>query len=226
VRDSERSFDSSQRWIVGVVFLALALLTVSVVMADEGYAGRACAAAIRLIEDMPLETYADTGELPIAGGALAVDVEAVRACAGMLRADQASVWIQGNSRTTRASSVSYEIVALPGHAAEVRASRALAEARATCDETTGITVLADLTFGGNPVQVSGAPNQTFTIPGVATLVVNEHVVSSLSREITVNALHLRLETGDEFILSSARAGMACPVAAEAATWEGVKTFYR
>ena len=69
----------------------------------------------------------------------------------------------------------------------------------------GISQIADLTFGGAAVTVTGQANQTVEIPGVATLVINEQVITShpRSQTIRVNALHLKLVTGEEVILSSA-----------------------
>jgi hypothetical protein len=56
--------------------------------------------------------------------------------------------------------------------------------------------------------VTGDPNQTVQIPGVATLVINEQVVTDGPvREVRVNALHLTVATGEEVILSSARSSI-------------------
>src|SRR5437667_12814379 len=77
-----------------------------------------------------------------------------------------------------------------------------------------------LTFGGQAIAVDPfAPNQTFVIPNpmggppLATLVINEEKTSTGAgaQDITVNALHLTLATGDEGIRSSAHSDLqACP----------------
>src|SRR5438128_2707272 len=76
------------------------------------------------------------------------------------------------------------------------------------------------TFGGQAIAVDPfAPNQTFVIPNpiggppVATLIINEQKTSSGggTQDITVNAVHLTLATGDEVILSSAHSDVkGCP----------------
>jgi len=100
------------------------------------------------------------------------------------------------------------------------ASAVRAESVATCNEVRGSTEVLDLRLAGQAITVDPfAPNQKFgpvTINGMtATLVINEQIptVGSGSREITVNALHLKVEgiVQAEVILSGTRADIhGCP----------------
>jgi hypothetical protein len=107
-----------------------------------------------------------------------------------------------------------QLVLLPGQAAQVTASFVRALSEATCNGVRGATEVVDLTFGGQAITVDPfAPNQRFEIPGVATLIVNEQATSSGGgvQDITVNAVHLTLATGDEVILASAHSDVqGCP----------------
>lgn len=75
--------------------------------------------------------------------------------------------------------------------------------------STGAASIANLTALGNPVTVTGNPNQTVNIAGLGTLHINEQVVTGTgsTTAITVNALRLSLNiaglaTGDVTIAQS------------------------
>jgi hypothetical protein len=87
-------------------------------------------------------------------------------------------------------------------------------------------VITNLTFGGGAVTVTGLPNQTVTILGVATLIINEQIVPAGSRDITVNALHLIVGTGEEVILSSSHSDVACATGLSSRSWGLIKSLYR
>ena len=110
-------------------------------------------------------------------------------------------------------------------AAALTASVVSSQARADCDGVSGSSTITNLIFAGNSVVVTGAANQTITLAGIATLVINEQIVSAGS--ITVNAIHLTLGTGDEVILSSAHADVQCSlVPTRPTSWGHVKQVYR
>ena len=91
-----------------------------------------------------------------------------------------------------------------------------------------------LTFAGQPVAVSGRPNQTLTLPGQATLVLNEvkHEPDFDCDDDNEEhrALHLILANGNEVILGVAKfdSDDDCCLAAPTrdATWGAVKSIYR
>ena len=67
--------------------------------------------------------------------------------------------------------------------------------------------------------------------GVATLTINEQIsfIDSNTASLTVNALHLRLLTGDEVIVSHAESLVdqcSAPLPAVSSTWSGVKARIR
>jgi hypothetical protein len=80
----------------------------------------------------------------------------------------------------------------------------LAQAEAAAGSATGSSVLGNLTLDGVPVDVSGAPNQTISIPG-GQLVINEQTATAGG--IVVNALHLVVYGIADVILGSATAAV-------------------
>jgi hypothetical protein len=75
----------------------------------------------------------------------------------------------------------------------------------------GHSIVTDLTIAGLEVAVTGSPNQGITIPGLLSLVINEQLptVNGTSGELVVNALHLKLLSGEDIVVSSARADILC-----------------
>lgn len=196
------------------VVLLLGLGWISPAQADITYGGRAFAAFINLPTLGIAPTYiSDTGELPPTGGFRSASLASVQV-PGAVSAELLVASTSGaNSVASSAASLAH-VVVLPGQSAEVTASFVRAESEATCNGVRGAIEVLELTFGGQAVTLDPfAPNQTFQIPGVAKLVVNEQKTGSGggAQEITVNALHLTLATGDEVILSSARSDIkGCP----------------
>lgn len=66
--------------------------------------------------------------------------------------------------------------------------------------------IARLSLAGEPIEVTGEPNQTVRIPGIATLVIDEQ--DHEDERASVDALLLRLDTGPEVVVSHA-AGVSC-----------------
>ncbi|HEV8338912.1 MAG TPA: choice-of-anchor P family protein [bacterium] len=189
--------------------------------ADVTYSGRAYAAYINLpvlgssldpTLDVTDSYIADTGPLPSSGGfRKAALFEA--AVPGVLSAGVLVARTSGANGVAESSASLAEVTVLPGQAAQVTASFVRAQSEATCSGTRGSTDVANVTFGPLNVEVTGAPNQRVDLPGVATLTINEQTTSTSAgtQEITVNALHLKLATGDEVILSSAHSDIkGCP----------------
>lgn len=162
---------------------------------------------------------ADTGELSPDGAPRSRQLLDVTV-PGVLSVAVLVAETSGANGEAQSSASVLNVTVLPGHPAQVTASLLQAESRATCNAAMGATHALDVTFGGQQITVDPfAPNQVFVIPDplgappLATLAINEQVQSEGpgSREITVNALHLTLNTGDEVILSSARSDIhGCP----------------
>jgi hypothetical protein len=99
---------------------------------------------------------------------------------------------------------------LPGQPAELTAAFVRAQADVYnvngSGRWSGVTEIKELTFAGRSVLPSGKANQTIDLPGVATLIINEQSTSNQTgvSTLTVNALHLVLASGGEFVLAGAR----------------------
>jgi hypothetical protein len=178
----------------------------------DGYAGRAFAASVKTGALGGGTVYfSDTGELAPGGGWEYAGLPGTNGAA--LSADVFVASTSGASYADFGSKVSSsaslaDVVVLPGSPATLRASFVRSQASVTADQLEGSTQVDGLVFGGLAVQVTGNPNQTVQIPGVATLVINEQVVTDGPvREVRVNALHLTVATGEEVILSSARSSI-------------------
>ena len=191
--------------------------------AQTTYGGRCTAACVRQVLPLPSEQcFADTGPLPGGGGNLSATQPSVQVGLNVYAAASLTASAIGSGETTSCSSSQDQVSAFGGLlvAASVRAN-----AEANCAGATGSSTISGLALGGVNVNVTGAANQTVSIPGVATLVINEQVVGSSATDLTVNALHLTLATGEELILCGAQAAVACSVPAERASWGTLKTQY-
>jgi len=163
------------------------------------------------------ETLSDTGPLPPSGGLLTNQLETV-SVPGVLSATLMPTMTSGANGVARSEASLAELMVLPGNAAQVTASFVRAESEATCSGVRGATEAVDVTFAGQSIVVDPfAPNQTFDIPGVARLVINEQKTSTGggTQDITVNAIHLTVTADSvvtaEVILSSAHSDVqGCP----------------
>lgn len=94
-----------------------------------------------------------------------------------------------------------------------------AEAETRCTDqgvtTTGASRLVGLRINGYDIQVSGHPNQTIDIPGLASVVINEQIIEQ--NTVVTNALHITLlddhllygAVSADVVISHARAGITC-----------------
>jgi hypothetical protein len=189
------------------------------------YSGRAYGAQVKLVNPQPnVLLFSDTGNLPSAGGSLSASLLTI-ALGGTLTSTTISASTQGSAGVATSTAHQENVSAFPGQAAALTATVVEAHSQATCGGVQGSSVVTGLTFGGTPVVVSGQPNQTITLGVIATLVINEQIVASAT-DITVNALHLTLGTGEQVILSSAHSDVACVVPTRPSTWQRVKAIYR
>jgi hypothetical protein len=139
---------------------------------------------------------------------------------GVLAAEvaHASVVAQGNSSSAEAFVANPSLTALGN---EIRADVLRSQAEASCDgaggaSASGSSEIAGLTVNGQPIVVSGNPNQTVSFGGV-TIIINEQTrsASGNSADITVNALHVTAVdplTGStllDVVISSAHADISC-----------------
>jgi len=205
----------SPKW---AAFLVLALGTWGSPAQAEGsattaFSGRAYAAFANLPTlGLGPQFIADTGQLPADGGHLSATFLSA-GVPSVLSFEVLVAETNGANGVANSAASLADLTLLPGNPAQVSASLVRAESEATCNGVRGTTEIANLSFGGANIVVTGAPNQRVTIPGVATLIINEQTTSSGGgvQDITVNALHLILVTNDEVVLSSAHSDISgCP----------------
>jgi hypothetical protein len=72
------------------------------------------------------------------------------------------------------------------------------------DAGSGSSLVDNLSIGGVPVEVTGEPNQTVSIPG-GRVVINEQTASAAGT--TVNALHATVFGVSDVVIASATAGI-------------------
>ena len=220
-----RMHDHSARFVLACLLLIFGFAWAAPAQADITYSGRAFAAFVNVPTlSVGPQFISDTGELPPSGALKSADLVTV-GVPGVLNANLLVASTSGANSVARSDASLAEIVVLPGNAAQVTASFVRAESEATCNGVRGVTEVSNLTFGGQAIMVDPfAPNQTFVVPNpiggppLATLVVNEQKTSTGAgtQDITVNALHLTLATGDEVILSGAHSDVqGCPGCAPA-----------
>src|SRR2546426_10041137 len=197
-------------WALGMS-LAIAILIAIPAAAVDGtgttYSGRAFGVSVHM---GPLDAkFADTGDLPPEGGVLDATVLTVQT--DLAQAEVLMSVTMGFENKAQSEAATAAVTLLPESTNEIRADFVRAESVATCSGVSGSSELVELRLGGQPVVVSGSPNQVIGVPGVLQLVINEQIDSSHDRTaaITVNALHLTLVTGDEVIVSSAHSDITC-----------------
>jgi hypothetical protein len=201
-----------------LLVLLIGLASVSPGQAATTYSGRAFAAFVNTTLTGPMYV-SDTGELAPGGGFRSDSLLDTRdlnqpTLDSVLRAEVLVASTSGSSGKASSSASLANVVVLPGNPAQVTASFVRAESEATCDGVRGDTEVAEVTFGGQTIEAppGGFPkNYTVTIPGVATLILNEQAetASGTYREIRVNALHLIVPGVAEVILSSAKSDINC-----------------
>ena len=218
---------------IPVLFLALLLALGSWVGAAPGaraatvsYSGRAYGAQVILVNPQPnVLLFSDTGELPSSGGTLSATLLTIL-LGSTLSSHTITASTSGVSSVASSSAHQETVVAFPGQPAQLTADVVEAHSQATCGGISGSSIVTNLTFGGTAVVVTGAPNQTVSIPAIATLVINEQIVVPGALDITVNALHLTLGTGEQVILSSAHSDINCATPSRSTTWSRIKQIYR
>jgi len=201
------------------LLLALSLAGASPVQADTTYSGRAFAAFVGTPITGPVY-ISDTGELDPSGGFKSdalLTTRGLMPVSNFLLADVLVASTSGASGQASSSASLARVTVLPGSFAQVGASFIQAQSQASCTGASGSSEIADLTFGGMTITVTGQPNQRVDIPNpaggppLATLIVNEQTstTSGTYREVRVNALHLIVPGVAEVILSSAKSDINC-----------------
>ncbi|HLJ86694.1 MAG TPA: choice-of-anchor P family protein [Candidatus Angelobacter sp.] len=195
--------------VAGVV-LGLMLLSTASFSQTNTFSGQATAVNADVLG--VVTTIGDTGPLPPAGGTLS-DSLATISVPGLLTAGTAfSSAIGAANQSQSTSSIAALDLSVTTLLHIITAGAIQTTATALCTNGTpsvsGNTSIAALTLLGAPVIVTGAPNQTITLPlGLGSLVINEQI--STANSITVNALHLTITAIADIIISHSEADINC-----------------
>src|SRR2546426_9198137 len=173
----------------------------------SGYGGR----AYGVYTQVPIfggAYFADTGSLPVEGGVLVAPFVPVDT--GVAAALVFLSYTRGFTDLAMSETATSDIGRPAAAPYPVTASFGYRMSKAACDGAYGAADVADLSVAGVPIDVTGAPNQVYQIPGVFTLIINEQIDSSSvsTNAITVNALHAWF-SGIEVIVSSAYSSITC-----------------
>ncbi|HLK67364.1 MAG TPA: choice-of-anchor P family protein [Bryobacteraceae bacterium] len=162
-------------------------------------------------------TVSDTGALSSSGGSLSTQLAGID-LPGLLDLHLLTASTNGsNSVTSSQASVANISVTAVGVSitASVLTSNASAQSCAAGNPAvTGGSTIANLVVNGQPITVTGAPNQTVPLL-IGSLIINEQSSAVYSNafgsgaSITVNALHLKVAGLAEVIIASSSAGVSC-----------------
>ena len=210
VNDARKGIGLRPALVVGMSLAIAILMTLPSAGADgtaTTYSGRAFGVYVNTA--FLDATFADTGNLPPAGGV--IDATPVTVSTDLAQAEVLLSITMGFDEKSQSEAAVAAVTLLPESPNEITADFVRAQSVATCDGASGSSELVELRMGGQTLAVSSAPNQEINVPGVLRLMINEQIDSSHGRTaaITVNALHLTLVTGDEVIVSSAYSDITC-----------------
>lgn len=173
------------------------------------YSGRAVGV---LVDTAILDVkVADTGELPSKGGVIDATVASIDH--SLVDAQVLLSVTMGFDNKAQSEVATASVALLPDAnlLSTITADLVRAKTVAVCDGVSGTSEIVNLKLGGKSIEVTGKPNQQVTVPGLLTLTINEQIISSSGKtqSITVNALHLKLATGEEVIVSGAHSDITC-----------------
>ena len=159
-------------------------------------------------------TFADTGQLPPQGGETDATVLSVQT--QQAQADVLLSVTMGFDHNAKSQAAVADVTLLPGTSNQITADFLESHSLATCTGVSGDSEIVNLKLADQQITVTGERNQTISVGGVLTLVINEQVMSSSdgTQSITVNALHVSLVTElgvIEVIVSSAHSDIHCGV---------------
>jgi hypothetical protein len=210
----------SRRAAIGLLGLALAWPAPIFAQQERPtFSGRASGVRAT-IGTLPPIVLSDTGPLPESGGAQEASLLAAsipgELTGGVLvlsaEALHATTIGQGDRSRSEASLANLDMtVAGNSIAADFLTAQAEAACTGAGPQVGGRSDLAQLVINGQPVAVSGAPNQRIDLVTGGYVVVNEQSSSVEGNygEITVNALHVVIPGVADVVVASAHADIQC-----------------
>lgn len=189
------------------------------------FSGQATGARVQVLT-LPAIVISDTGPIPESGdererslAELAIPGELTGGLL-TLNAEVVPATVVAGDDTSRAdASLARLDIAVAGNtiSAEFLHARAIATCSGSNAVVTGSAEIVTLVISGQPIEVGGTPNQTITLPGGVSLVINEQSGGATGNagDLTVNALHLVIDnplTGErlaDVVIGSAHADILC-----------------
>jgi hypothetical protein len=194
------------------------------------FSGQATGARVQVLT-LPAIVIADTGPIPDSGDerdAVLAEVAIPGELTGgilTLNAEVLPATVVAGDDTSRAEASLATLdatVAVAGSTTTISADLLHARASASCGANgavvTASSEIVTLVINGQPIVVSGTPNQTITLPnGLGVVIINEQLGGNTggAGDITVNALHVVVNnplTGEQLadvIIGSAHADILC-----------------
>ncbi|WP_091059148.1 choice-of-anchor P family protein [Opitutus sp. GAS368] len=201
------------RCITGLMLVTASAHAQGMMTTAQSYSGRATVVSATLAGQPPV-VVADTGPLPGSGGALQASLlqESVPGL-GSVEVCHAVTYGLGDTSYAEATVGRTNLTA---GGTVVTADALSAWAMANCctgASISGASQIANLNINGQPVTVTGQPNQTIPLP-VGRIVINEQITAlgADSGGITVNALHIVIDGVADIVVSSAHADISCGAA--------------
>jgi hypothetical protein len=176
--------------------------------ADTTFSGQATAVRASVLGQPPI-VLSDTGALPSSGGAQEASLLSASE-PGLLTADvlHATTVGQGNASRSEASVADLNLtVAGNSVTADFLRSQATARCGPGGASVSGDSEIVQLTINGQSVAVTGQPNQTVSLPGGGSVVINEQ--SATADSITVSALHVAVPGVVDVVIASSHADIHC-----------------
>lgn len=177
----------------------------------EAYSGRAYVLSVNT-PLLPPVTVSDTGPLPESGGALEKSLLQYSA-PGLVSTEVCHAVVVGEGDASHAAAAAGR-TSLTAGANVIAFDAVWSWAHASCcsdgASVSGMSGLVSLTVNGLPVNVSGQPNQTVSLPG-GRIIINEQVtcLDGDYAAITVNALHVVIDGVTDLVVCSSHADIVC-----------------
>ena len=162
------------------------------------YSGRATVlrATVNVLTSTTKILLADTGELDSNGGTKDATVVTFDNPPPLeVHSKTAHAITSGASNVSASTAAVEKLLVNVGGALKIRADVIEADSFAECHQHTGtVSVhgtsnITNLTINGTPINVASPPNSKITIPGVATIIINEQTHPDVNT-IVVNAVHI------------------------------------
>jgi hypothetical protein len=129
---------------------------------------------------------------------------------GVLSVDTLTASTSGqNNQTTSNATATNVHITVNGNV--ITADYASATATATCGTTSGSSTIQNLVVNGNPITITGAPNQTVLLPSGSFIIINEQSTNKKlkGKNINVSALHIIIPNAADIRVATARAEIKC-----------------